>query len=119
MFQDQLAHFGVEFAQNPHDFFGFGGFSKSREVTQIKKNHGDFAAMTYERIIRAASQDRLCKLRRKKSLQLGQFFKLAQLLIDTLFKLCVPLGQLRALRLYGVRERLDARYHPKRSALSA
>ena len=73
--KDKLAHFRVEFAQDPHHFFWFGGFSKSREVTQIQKNHSDFAPVTYERIISAASQDFLRKLRRKKISSTGTGFQ--------------------------------------------
>ncbi len=50
------------------------------------------------------NQDCLGELRRKKSPQPGQAFELIHLLIDTFFKLCVPLSKLCALRLHGLEQ---------------
>src|SRR5262249_4030256 len=51
MRNNHFAHGGVILVKNVHDLFGLGGFRESGETAQVKVNHGEVAAVSFQRIV--------------------------------------------------------------------
>ena len=115
MIEGQLAHFGMVFAKDSHDFLGFSRLRKSGEAPQVQKDNGHVTPVGLEWIFGAAGDDQLSELWRKESFETSQTFQLSYLLLNATLEVFIEIGQLtrlflnRVMKFFDPKKRFDAR----------
>src|SRR5690242_4172877 len=112
--EHDVAGHAVILAEHAHHVLGLGDLGKRGEAAQIEEHHGDFAAMTLQRVVSAAVDDEFGELWRKEPPQASYALELADLFGDAPFERGVPLLDFGGKRLHGVVQPLDAKHraHP-------
>jgi hypothetical protein len=82
------------FSENVHHLLRLGRLSEGSEPSKVKEHNGYLAPVSLERVVRAAANDQLGKLRRKETLEPPESLDLGDLLLNALLKHPVPLGKL-------------------------
>ena len=82
----------MEFLEDRHHLFGFGGFGERREAAQVAEQHGDLASVAAQDVVAARQQD-FRQLGRHEAPQRVEPLDFTHLLVDPFGEVQVPLAQ--------------------------